>query len=344
MSCAKISHSVSRLARDQRLHHASRTIFRSRSTASPSANLIESKKRRNDIFNSQIEIQKERIGRIEKINVLYKGLPKETELVLNKYISTPYNVAQHLSQWVVKRGVLALVDDLKLWDMHRPLESDCSVQFLNFDDKDPFHVNKAFWRTCSFLLGAVVDNAFKDNISVTLHSFPSPNVKSGSFVYDVKLGLDDWEPTHDELRMLSAEFVSLARKGLILERLEVTADTALDMFADNAFKVEQIPDIASSNPGNMIVLYRVADHIDISRGPMIANTEFIGRATISAVHQLQTDLGKLYRFQGVALPTGILLNHFAYGILEERAKKLSGARLPGQAEQFLTPPVRSENC
>lgn len=52
--------------------------------------------------------------------------------------------------------------------------------------------------------------------------------------------------------MLSAEFVSLARKGLILERLEVTADTALDMFADNAFKVEQIPDIASSNPGKTL--------------------------------------------------------------------------------------------
>lgn len=41
----------------------------------------------------------------------------------------------------------------------------------------------------------------------------------------------------------------MARKDLILERLEVSVDVALEMFADNEFKMEQIPDIASSNPG-----------------------------------------------------------------------------------------------
>lgn len=80
-----------------------------------------------------------------------------------------------ISEWIVKRAVVALVDEHKLWDVHRPLESDCTVQLLSFDNRDPFHVNKAFWRTCSFLLGAVVSNAFKNDIAVTLHSFPSPN-------------------------------------------------------------------------------------------------------------------------------------------------------------------------
>lgn len=31
---------------------------------------------------------------------------------------------------------------------------------------------------------------------------------------------------------------------------------------------------------------------------------------------------QLYRFQGVALPTGVILNHFAFSILTERARKL----------------------
>lgn len=74
-------------------------------------------------------------------------------------------------------------------------------------------------------------------------------MKSGSFVYDVKLGLDSWKPTIAELRTLSAEFVIMARKELILERLEVTAEVAMDIFAENPFKIGQIPDIASSNPG-----------------------------------------------------------------------------------------------
>jgi hypothetical protein len=30
----------------------------------------------------------------------------------------------------------------------------------------------------------------------------------------------------------------------------------------------------------------------------------------------------MYRFQGVALPKGIFLNHFAFGVLEKRAAKL----------------------
>lgn len=85
-----------------------------------------------------------------------------------------------ISEWVVKRGVVALVDEQTLWDMHRPLESDCTVQLLNFEEKDPYHVNKAFWRTCALMLGAVVCNAFKTDIPVILHSFPSPN---GIYIY-----------------------------------------------------------------------------------------------------------------------------------------------------------------
>lgn len=32
-----------------------------------------------------------------------------------------------------------------------------------------------------------------------------------------------------------------------------------------------------------VILYRIGDHIDISRGPMISNTDLLGRCTITAV-------------------------------------------------------------
>lgn len=32
-----------------------------------------------------------------------------------------------------------------------------------------------------------------------------------------------------------------------------------------------------------VILYRIGDHIDISRGPMIGNTDLLGRCTIAAV-------------------------------------------------------------
>jgi hypothetical protein len=59
---------------------------------------------------------------------------------------------------------------------------------------------------------------------------------------------------------------------------------------------------------------------------MMSNTGLIGRASVTAVHKLvDGPVDNLYRFQGIALPKGIQLNHFAYSILENRAKKLNTA-------------------
>ena len=49
------------------------------------------------------------------------------------------------------------------------------------------------------MLGAAVERSFKDELMVHQHSFPPPNVSSGSFVADVDLGLEhDWEPSRWE--------------------------------------------------------------------------------------------------------------------------------------------------
>ena len=38
------------------------------------------------------------------------------------------------------------------------------------------------------------------------------------------------------------------------------------MFTDNEFKLKQIPDIAAkSESGNTLTMYKVGDHVDISR-------------------------------------------------------------------------------
>ncbi|KAK7867220.1 hypothetical protein R5R35_008397 [Gryllus longicercus] len=285
------------------------------------------KSRRNEMFTAEKKRQREAVGRVEKIEVKYLGVPQDTTLVMNKNISTPFNCAQHISELVVKRSALALLDGVTLWDMHRPLEAACTLQLLHFKDSDPFHVNKAFWRTCSVVLGAVVTESFKEDIPVFLHSFPSPNVRSGSFVYDIELNVENWVPTKDELRVLTGQMVHFCQQGHKIERLEVSVDLALDMFADNPYKSQQIPDIGShSLSGDKVILYRVGQHVDISKGPLIGNTNLLGRCSIVAVHLIKDTSKPIYRFQGVALPQGLLLNHFAYGVLENRAKILNPAR------------------
>lgn len=156
------------------------------------------------MFTKEKERQQKNIGRIEKIEVQYVGTPEDVTLMMNKGISTPFNCAQRkhfinpfilylyifpwkrkyilqiytcvtdMSEMLMQRSALALIDDTTLWDMNRPLEADCQLRLLHFRDSDPYHVNKAFWRSCSMLLGALAENVFRENIHVDLHSFPSP--------------------------------------------------------------------------------------------------------------------------------------------------------------------------
>ncbi|XP_055903107.1 39S ribosomal protein L39, mitochondrial [Eupeodes corollae] len=298
------------------------TSFRSMSTT-------ESIAKRNKLFDEETKRQQDTIGRIEKIEVRYLGLPEDVTLVMNRGISTPFNCAQHLTEGHCKRSVLGLVDGNVPWDMFRPLQESCTLQLLNFTVADPHLVNKAFWRSCSFMLGAALQESFKDEAGLQLHSFPGPNIKSGSFVHDIYLSAQGWSPSSRELRAISAEMVKLAAQDLKIERLEVNSEVAIEMFNDNRYKKEQLPSILSQNQGR-VTLYRVGKHIDISRGPMIASTRFLGKCTIAAVHELSKEGkdGSIYRVQGVALPAGIIINHFAYGILEKRAKKNNPARLP----------------
>lgn len=50
------------------------------------------------------------------------------------------------------------------------------------------------------------------------------------------------------------------------------------------FKMQQIPEIAATSfNGSTIRVYRMGDHIDISRGPMMSSTALLGRFSVTAV-------------------------------------------------------------
>lgn len=139
----------------------------------------------------------------------------------------------------------------------------------------------------------------------------------------MQLSLENWQPKESELRVLSIEMLKFCQQNHVVESLDVDPKFALLLFKNNPNKTEQIPDIAANNNGK-ITLFKVDKHVDISKGPMLPNTKHIGRFTLTNVIKLNSDIkgDPLYRFQGVALPSSIILNHFAYGLIEERAKKL----------------------
>lgn len=104
-------------------------------------------KSQNELFNQEQKRQRDAIGRVEKIEVRYLGLPEDVTLVMNNHISTPYNCAQHLSEGHCKRAALALIDGSVAWDMHRPLQESCTLQLLTFNVTEPHVVNKCAYTT-----------------------------------------------------------------------------------------------------------------------------------------------------------------------------------------------------
>lgn len=286
--------------------------------------------KQNRIFNEESRKQRESIGRLSKIEVKVKDCRPHpnTTLLMNKSLSSPADCARHLSELYFERSIIAKVNG-QIWDMNRPLEEDCELTFHHFNEEDTFEVNKAFWRSCSFLLGKVISNSFKKDIDFHLHSWPKPNFKSGSFIYDVQLPtLEKWVPRETELLTLTKAFWNLYPRKLQFERLCVPITIAKELFKDNPFKSKQLEEIEQKDSQSNITLYRVGKYIDFSIGPMIPHTGVIGKVNITAVHQIEASCGKLYRFQGCALPAQLPMHFYAYEILLKRSKSLNSISIP----------------
>jgi large subunit ribosomal protein L39 len=233
----------------------------------------------------------------------------------------------------MKMSALAVVNGKK-WDMHRPLKESCTLELINFRNKETYDINRAFWRTCSFVVGGVLQKTFRREAGLHLHSFPRPHIESGSFTYDFALKDQNWHPTPNELRAFGVEMHKFAILNDKIERLEVQHDIAFEIFKDNPIKREQLPSISNANKG-IITLYRAGDHIDISKGPMVASTRFINKVRIASIHRISNEGMELYRIQGVALPLGFTMSAYAFNIISDRAKKLVSDRHNGQRRNSL---------
>lgn len=334
-------------------------------------NLTDQDLELNHTFQQELDRQRAMIARISKIRVVIDSKPGQgTELNMNKDLSTPYDCARHIHDLLTSRSVVAEMLPLETtpplqvqpddknesdeisrqaennldqtsgnirpvyWDMHRPLTESCRLRFKHFTDKDLSEVNKIYWRSCSFVLGMAIRLAFKDDIKVLLHSWPKPNIKSGSFVYDVALNLSEkWTPAEQELRAFTKVMWDIKAAALPFERIQVGRDVARKLFAPNPFKLAQIDSIlANESSQDKVTVYRCGGLLDISIGPMISNTSQIGRISLAAVHPFESETeqfkGVFYRFQGVSLPQQLPVSSFIYqNILINQARKLNKASL-----------------
>ncbi|XP_029927113.1 large ribosomal subunit protein mL39 [Myripristis murdjan] len=303
--------------------------------ARPSA--AEVRSQRSAVFSREQARQRALYPRVEKIEVTVHGPGLEgTLLIMNRGMSTPLSCARHLTDYHVTSSALALVDG-EPWPLHQPLTRSCSLSLLTFKDADPSLVNQAYWRSCTALLGQVLETAFKDDFAVELLPTPEMPVTSGAFCCDVVLDpqLDSWTPSEESLRSLTRGAQQLIHQDLAWEPLEVAPSVGLEVFSHSRHKQEEVEEKAAQSSRGTVMLYRCGDHVLLSGGPLVARTGLCSQYEVTALHSLgQGPRGLLRRAQGLSLPLQLQAHHTVWRKLRQRAEKLVKVPKPEQ----LTPP------
>lgn len=230
--------------------------------------------------------------------------------------TTPAAIAKDISNSLFKRTVIAKViaefskAKDQLWDLDRPLEGDCALELLSFED--PLG-REVFWHSSAHALGQASERKFGCNLCF------GPPIEDG-FYYEMALPegaavqQSDWKP----LETLVSKIV---KEKQTFKRLEVSKEELLEMFKDNPYKLHVIKNIVTEPTATV---YRNGPFIDLCRGPHIPDTGRIEAFAImknSASYFLGNPNGdSLQRIYGVSFPDKKqMAEHKKF--LEEAAKR-----------------------
>jgi len=223
--------------------------------------------------------------------------------------TTPIDIARQLSNSLPDKVIVAKVDD-ELWDLTRPLEKDCAVELLDWDDKD---ARKVFWHSSSHVLGFALEK--------TLHIklVTGPALEEGGFFYEGQTSRPVTDADFDAINKAMAELVKAKAP---YQRLMVSKADALRMFGYNPFKTLTLGDKVPE--GGLCSVYRCGDLIDPCRGPHVPDTGRI-KATMVVKNSSSYFRGdakneSLQRVYGMSFPKEALLKEWK-AIQEEAAKR-----------------------
>lgn len=158
----------------------------------------------------------------KEINVT---LPDGKTVAAKSWHTTPYDVARGISQGLADNTVIAKVND-ELWDLDRPLEQDCKLQLLKFDNPE---AQAVFWHSSAHVLGEAMERVFDGCLCY------GPPVENG-FYYDMFIR-EDKGISSEDFPCLESIFKNITKEKQTFERLEMKKEDLLEMFKYNQFKV-----------------------------------------------------------------------------------------------------------
>ncbi|ODV88411.1 hypothetical protein CANCADRAFT_33015 [Tortispora caseinolytica NRRL Y-17796] len=225
------------------------------------------------------------------------------------YETTPMQIAVNISKSLAESLVIAKVNG-ELWDTGRPLESDCSLELLDFDTEDG---TKVFWHSSAHVLGEACEKYLGCHLCI------GPPLNDG-FYYE--FGTDQTISSTQDYKPLEKLATSVIKEKQKFDRLEVSKENLLKMFKHNKYKQQiidsKIPD------GTSTTVYRCGTLIDLCRGPHIPHTGKIKALKItknSASYFLGDQKNdSLQRVYGISFPSKQRMDEYLK-FVEEAAKR-----------------------
>ena len=239
------------------------------------------------------------------INVELKGgVIKEFENGVS-----PAEIAKSIGMGLYKSVCAARVNN-EVKDLRTPLNEDCKLELLTFDDPDGKH---AFWHSASHVLAQAVKRLYP-NAKCAI----GPAIENG-FYYD----FDVEKPfSNEDLQKIKAEMKKIVKSGLEIERFELPPEEAVAKLTEmnEPYKVELASE--HSDKGENISFYKQGEFTDLCADPHLMSVAPIKAVELTnctgAYWRGDANKAQLCRVYGIAFPKA--------SMLEEHLKMMEEAR------------------
>ncbi|TSK38388.1 putative threonine--tRNA ligase 2, cytoplasmic [Bagarius yarrelli] len=246
-------------------------------------------------------------------------LPDGQKVEARSWVTTPYQLACGISQGLADNCVIARVDD-ELWDLDRPLEKDCSLELLRFDNEDAQAAMERFYGGC-LCYGPPIENGFYYDMFL-----------------DGQKGVSS-----SEFGDLESLCKNIMKDKQPFERLEISKETLLEMFKYNMFKCRILNEKVTTPT---TTVYRCGPLIDLCRGPHVRHTGKIKALKIyknsSTYWEGRSDMETLQRIYGISFPDAKMLKEWER--FQEEARNRDHRKIGKDQELFFFHDLSPGSC
>ncbi|RGW13775.1 threonine--tRNA ligase [Enterococcus asini] len=238
---------------------------------------------------------------------------------------TTKEIASSISNSLAKKALAGKFSG-ELIDLTRPIKSDGTIEIITPADEDALQLLR---HSAAHLMAQAAKRLFPN-----IHFGVGPAIDTG-FYYDTDNG--EHPISAEDLPAIEAEMRQIVKENLPIERLVLTREEALELFADDPYKVELISEMPEDE---VITAYRQGEFTDLCRGPHVPST---GRIQVfqllsvaGAYWRGNSDNHMMQRVYGTAFFDKKDLKEFIR--LREEAKERDHRKLGKELDLFMISP------